>query len=244
MIDISPKEFEDKIRELMDGKTSRIKLAADLKADLRTLSKRIVEEISINNPDLYIEYIKRYPFKEKKRDDIDYEALVIEAIKTGAATIDMAGKYGIAVRTIQRKVNELEKQNPYLIKIYKEVKKSNKNNTKITIETQEKIDKLVQRPVKISELNETRIKQLEEIERVFNNRCNYMTKKEAAESMGMTFQRIYLLLNDLYRIRIEKEHGNMDENFRDSLKVELPKAQTKHKPKADIPQIEKEGEEK
>ena len=46
---------------------------------------------------------------------------------------------------------------------------------------------------------------MEEIEAVFQNRCKYVSKKEAAKSMGMTTDRVYKLQNELYRIRIEKE---------------------------------------
>lgn len=221
MINISQKEFEEKIRELIDGKTSRIKLAKELGTDIRTLNNKIVEEISVNNPELYIEFIKKFPFKQRQRDDIDYEALVIEMIKHRTTTLDAANKYELGVRTIQRKVNKLEKENTYLIAIYKQVKKNNKTGVPVPVDIQEKIDMLVERPVKINEMNDTRKKHLEEIERIFNNRCRYVSKKEAADSMGISIHRIYMSLNDLYRIKIEENHREMDRTFRSALKVDL-----------------------
>lgn len=221
MIEISQKEFESKIEDLISGKISRIKLAKVLETDIRTLNNKIIQEISTNNPDLYIRYIEKYPYKQKKRDDIDFEALVIEMIKERIFTIDAASEYKVGVRTIQRRVNQLEKENPYLINIYKQVKSSNKNNTALPIEVEEQIAKLVRRPVIITEKNSTRKTQLEEIERVFNNRCNFVSKQEAAESMGTSMNRIYKLLNELYRIRVQENYSNMDESFKNSLKVEV-----------------------
>ena len=75
------------------------------------------------------------------------------------------------------------------------------------------------RTVKVLELNEKRQNELEEIEAVFQNRCKYVSKEEAAKSMGMTANRIYKLLNELYRIRIEKENSTRKTTFKDTLKV-------------------------
>ena len=220
MIDISQKDFESKIQDLISGKTSKVKLAAELRTDIRALTNKIIRDISINNPDLYIEYIKKYPYKQKERDDLDFEAMVIEMIKERTLTVDVANKYKVGVRTIQRRVNKLEEENPYLIEIYKKVKSSNKNNTPLSIELEEQIAKLVRRPVILTEQNSTRKKHLEEIERIFNNRCNFLTKQDAAESMGTTMNKIYKSLNELYRIRIEENYSNMEQSFRESLKVD------------------------
>ena len=245
MIKISEAEFESKIQEVIDVKISRVDLAKELQTDIRTLNKKIIEDIGVNNPSLYIEYIKRFPYKQKERDDLDYEALIIEMIKNRTHTVSAAIKYNIGIRTIQRKVNAVEKENPYLVSIYKEIKKNNKNNMPLSLDLQEKIDQLVLRPVKISEVNSSRKEQLEEIERIFNNRCQYVSKTEAAESMGMSMHYIYHSLNELYRIKIEEQYVGMDEKFIDSLKVEV-KSQPTKLPENDekATQKEKEGEEK
>ena len=217
---ISQQEFEAKIQDVIAGKISRVDLAKELQTDIRTLNNRIIQEIGVYNPDLYIEYIKRFPYKQKERDDIDYEALVIEMIKNRIYSIDAAIKYNVGVRTIQRKVEQLEKENPNLIRLYREVKKANKNNIPISMESKNKIDELVLRPVRISEVNTTRREQLEEIERIFNNRCQFVSKQEAANSMGISMNRIYKSLNELYRMRIEENYTQMEDSFRESLRVQ------------------------
>lgn len=221
MIEISQEEFEQKVQEVIDGKLSRQQLTKLLKTDTRTLNNKI-QELVVYNSDLYMEFIKKFPYKSKERTDIDYEALVIEIIKTGMTTAEAVTKYDISERTITRKVKALEKENPYLIEIYREVKKNNRNNLVESKDLREKIESLVSRPVKISEINETRKKELEELEKTFNSRCQYVSKEEAARSMGLTANRMYKMLNELYRIRIEENAKKNDEEnstFKDSLKV-------------------------
>ena len=45
MIEISQKEFESKIEDLISGKISRIKLAKVLETDIRTLNNKIIQEV-------------------------------------------------------------------------------------------------------------------------------------------------------------------------------------------------------
>lgn len=221
MIEITQEEFEARIKDVIAGKVSRTKLAKELKTDTRTLNNKI-QELATYNIELYLSFIKKYPYKQKERDDIDYEALIIEITKNSMTSIDAARKYRVGVRTIQRRVNEIEKENPYLIEIYKEVKNNNKHGIENSSELEEKIEQLVQRPVKVSEINETRKQQLEEIEEQFNKRCECLGKEAAARTMGMTLNRIRKLLNELNRIRTEEIHKKelKDEkaNFKESLK--------------------------
>lgn len=221
MIEISQEEFEQKVQEIIDGKLSRKQLTKILKTDTRTLNNKI-QELVVYNSDLYMEFIKKFPYKSKERTDIDYEALVIEIIKNSMTAAEVESKYNISARTVTRKVKALEKENPYLIEIYREVKKNNKNNIVESKELREKIEGLVSRPVKISEINETRRKELEQLEKTFSSRWQYVSKEEAARSMGLTANRMYKLLNELYRIKIEENTKKMSgkkSTFKDSLKV-------------------------
>lgn len=241
MIKISQEDFEEKIEEVLSGKVSMDVLIAKLKTDSRTLNNEIIVRLSINNPELYKKYVEQRPFRAKERNDIDYEALVIEMVKESMLTSVAAEKYGIGERTIRRKVKELEKINPSLISIYREVKKNNKNNITQSKKLQAQIDELVSRPVKISDINENRKKELEQIEKTFNERYEiYGSKEKAAQSMGLTANRIYKLLNELYRIEIEED----TKSFKESIKVEVnsnAKPVTSIKEKTEL-QIE--GEEK
>lgn len=215
MKQITDKEFYESIEKIIRGESSRAKLIKELETDSRTLNNKI-QELVIYNPELYSRFIKKFPYRTKTRDDIDFEALAIEITKNGTTTFQASKKYNIGERTIRRRMKELAKENPYLAEIYNEVKENNKHSRSNSLELQDKISKLILRPVQISEINETREKQLEEIERVFNKRCQIVSKEEAAKSMGMTANRVYKVLNELYRMRIERESKN--QNFKDTLK--------------------------
>lgn len=218
MKEITSEEFYQEIEEIIEGKKSRVKLAKELETDSRTLNNKI-QELSVYNPELYDRFIKKFPYKAKSRDDIDFEALTIEIIKGRMTTNQAAKKYELGERTVRRRIEALKKENTYLYKIYKEVKENNKHSKANSPELQDKIGDLVYRTVKVSEINEKRQKELEEMEEVFQNRCKYVSKEDAAKSMGMTANRIYKLLNELYRIRIEKDNSTRKTTFKDALKV-------------------------
>lgn len=218
MKEMSKEEFYEEIRSVIRGKITITKLAKELQTDSRTLNNKI-QELSVYNPELYNEYVEKFPYKSKSRDDIDFEALAIEIVKKNMTMQAVEKKYNVGERTVRRRIEELKKENPYLYAIYKEVKGNIKHSKENSPELQSKIGDLVSRTVKVSELNEKRQKELEEIEAVFQNRCKYVSKEEAAKSMGMAANRIYKLLNELYRIRIEKENLNRKTTFKDTLKV-------------------------
>ena len=218
MKEMSKEEFYEKIRSVIRGEISTTKLVKELQTDSRTLNNKI-QELSVYNPELYNEYVEKFPYKSKSRDDIDFEALAIEIVKENMTMKTVEEKYNVGERTVRRRIETLKKENPYLYGIYKEVKENIKHSKKNSPELQSEIGDLVSRTVKVLELNEKRQNELEEIEAVFQNRCKYVSKEEAAKSMGMTANRIYKLLNELYRIRIEKENLTRKTTFKDTLKV-------------------------
>ena len=218
MKEMSKEEFYEEIRSVIRGEITITKLVKELQTDSRILNNKI-QELSGYNPELYNEYVEKFPYKSKSRDDIDFEALAIEIVKENMTMKTVEEKYNVGERTVRRRIETLKKENPYLYGIYKEVKENIKHSKKNSPELQSEIGDLVSRTVKVLELNEKRQNELEEIEAVFQNRCKYVSKEEAAKSMGMTANRIYKLLNELYRIRIEKENLNRKTTFKDTLKV-------------------------
>lgn len=239
MKQITDEEFYESIEKIIRGESSRAKLIKELETDSRTLNNKI-QELVIYNPELYSRFIQKFPYRTKTRDDIDFEALAIEITKNGTTTFQASKKYNIGERTIRRRMKELAKENPYLAEIYNEVKENNKHSRSNSLELQDKISKLILRPVKISEINETREKQLEEIERVFNKRCQIVSKEEAAKSMGMTANRVYKVLNELYRMRIERRSNKP--NFKDTLKFNSSDSTTINTFDKEIKRNDKENE--
>lgn len=241
MKEISREEFEAKIQDLIDGKTSRRKLVKELETESRTLNNKI-RTMSEYNPELYSAFVNKFPYRSRERDDIDYEALIIEVIKDRMTAEEVTEKYGVSVRTVQRKVNALNKTNPYLVDIYKKIKINNSKQVKPTIQLQEKIDGLVRRPVVLCEINGHKKQELEEIEKIYNERCLTMSKEEARCSMGLSREKIFKIKNLLCRIRTEEE----SKTFKERLKVDEAVSnkpntiENKEKSKSDI----EKGEEK
>jgi len=80
MKNISNTELESLIQDLIDGKITRKDLAKQLETDIRTLHKKIIE-VSQTNPELYKKYVEVHPYQPKVREDIDFEALIIDIMK-------------------------------------------------------------------------------------------------------------------------------------------------------------------
>ena len=142
MKQITDKEFYESIEKIIRGESSRAKLIKELETDSRTLNNKI-QELVIYNPELYSRFIKKFPYRTKTRDDIDFEALAIEITKNGTTTFQASKKYNIGERTIRRRMKELAKENPYLAEIYNEVKENNKHSRSNSLELQDKISKLI-----------------------------------------------------------------------------------------------------
>lgn len=61
---------------------------------------------------------KLHPYKPKEIKGIDFEQLMREAILTGISQIGLQNKYGVSIRTIQRKFAKIAKENSQLYNIY------------------------------------------------------------------------------------------------------------------------------
>lgn len=221
MIRISQGEFGQKVKEVIRGEKTLIGLCKELQTDERTLVQNIILH-STYDPEVYAQFVEKHPYRTREREDIDFEALLIEILKKRMNSVDASIKYKVGVRTIQRKAEKLKATNPELTEIYREAKQCNKLDQPYSQELKQKIDALVERPVIIGEINGQTEKRLEELERIYNERMLvYPTKEEAAKSMGFTPNRLYKLLNQLYRIKIEKiqRQQNEQSKFRKDLQV-------------------------
>lgn len=221
MIRISQGEFGDKVREVINGEKTLIGLCKELQTDERTLIQNIILH-STYDPEVYAEFVEKHPYRTREREDIDFEALAIEILKEGMTSEEAAKKYNVGVRTIQRKIEKLKETNPELVEIYRQAKQNNKHDQEYSTLLKMKIYDLVERPVIIGEINGQTEKRLEEIERIYNERRPmYATKEETAQSMGISANRLYKLLNQLYRIKIEKiqRQQNEQNQFKKNLEV-------------------------
>jgi len=246
MIKISQGEFGEKVKEVIRGEKTLIGLCKELQTDERTLIQNIILH-SAYDPEVYAEFVEIHPYRTRQREDIDFEALLIEILKQGMTSKEASKKYNVGVRTIQRKVEKLRKTNPELVEIYKQAKQNNKKDQPYSTLLIMQIDDLIERPVIIGEINGQTEKRLEEIEKIYNERrLEYSTKEETAKSMGFTPNMLYKMLNQLYRIKIEKiqKQQNEQNQFKNDLQVNSMNIIKSSANKEKIEDKEIEGEEK
>lgn len=228
---ISMEQFKSEVLKLINGKTTRKKLARELETDIDTINRKITTLSEVDNS-LYQEYVKRFPYKPKSRTDIDFEALMIEIMKSGDTVQAASDKYGISVRTISRKVNKIKKENPDLVELYKIYTDTKKRGKKLHIFYEEKISEIPSKPVVLSELTEGREAELEKTLQDFERLVfeEGMSKAEAARRLGFDdYPTVWKKYETLHRIKIEKktieetklQRKKKEEQFRDSIKVSI-----------------------
>ena len=148
MIKISQKEFEDRIQDVIDGKATRKQLTKELRIDRNTLNNKI-QELVVYNPELYKKFIEKFPYKPREYSHIDYEAIIIDILKKGYKRREWDDVYEIDSRTINRKIHEIEKENPSLVELYKQVSSYRKKQRHLPMELQQAIDELEAREIYI-----------------------------------------------------------------------------------------------
>lgn len=199
---LSNEEFIEEIQRLIEGKITKVKLAKELETDTRTLDNKI-QELSVTAPEIYRQYLNKFSYKQKQIDHIDFEALIIYMLKQGITLEEVATKFNISRQTISRRINELE--NEELVRMYREVAYNRKHRMNNDLKLNEDIEQLEYRPVVLREVNGRRKAELLAIEARFNKLCETMDKTQAAKAMGYNDRdRVYKLLNELYKLEIEE----------------------------------------
>ena len=227
MKEVSQEEFENTIRDIIEGRKSRARVIKELKTESRTFNNKI-QELSMTNPELYREFIAAYPYKPKERKDINIIGLVIEMLKSDLTIQEMCEKYNIGYRTITRKITALKKsgniEDVQLYNLYKSIAKKRSTSSPLSLEQKIAIESLERQEVQGISDTERRKIELLELEKRYQYLSLEFGKEEAAKRLGYTQNRIYKLLNELYRIKIEENAGRkdkeIDNGFRNGIKVE------------------------
>lgn len=203
MIEISQKDFEQKIQDIIDGKTTRTKLITELKSDRDTLNNRI-QELVVYNPKLYKAFIDKFPYKPREYTHIDYEALIIDILKNGYTRRQWDDIYEVDSRTITRKLKILEETNPNLICLYREVAQYKKKQIEVPVYLQKQIDDLESKEIFIAGINDKKREELLEKEKQYNEAImSGMGATEASKKVGRN--RVSKAINTLNRIEIERQ---------------------------------------
>lgn len=200
MIKINQQDFENIVRKIISGETTRVKVAKELKTDRVTLNNRI-QELAGYNPDLYEEFIKKFPYKPRKYTHIDWRAMLIDIMKKGYTKFQAEEQYEISNRTIARKVYEVDDK--YIVSLYRTVSTYRKRQKPLPFELQEKIDELPEQEVFIGGICDKREEELNKLEQDYTAKLRQGEKAtEASAKCGKS--RATKDINTLYRIKIEK----------------------------------------
>ena len=197
MIQISQEEFESKILDVIDGKSTRV----ELKIDRSTLNNKI-QELVVYNPKLYKKFIEKFPYRPREYSHIDYEALLIDILKKGYKRREWDDIYEIDSRTITRKIHAIEKTNPELINLYRKVSKYRKMQKKIPSDLQDQINLLEEREIYIAGIYDKKREELLSEEKEYQEKL-MQGKKAVQASKELGKGRISKRIDTLNRIEIE-----------------------------------------
>ena len=202
MIKISQQEFETKIQDIIDGKTTRVKLIEELKVDRVTLNTKI-QELAVYNPELYRAFVIKFPYRPKEYTHIDYEAVIIDILKNGYKRREWKDIYGIDSKTINRKMHDVEVTNPMLMALYREVSDYRKRQMPLPQDLLDRIDSFVPKEIFLGDVCDNKRNELIEKEKEYNEaRMSGMGAEEASKKVGQG--RISKAIDTLSRIELER----------------------------------------
>ena len=201
MIKISQEEFEEKVQEVIDGKTTRAQLQIDLRVDRDTLNNKI-QELVVYNPELYRAFVKKFPYKPREYSHIDYEALLIDIMKKGYSRREWDDVYGISSRTIIRKIYCIEDENPELISLYREVALYRKQQKTLPLQLKLKVDMLESREIFCGGIYDQKREELLAQEKEYVEKLQ-QGKGATQASRELGRERMSKAINTLNRIEIE-----------------------------------------
>jgi len=210
MLKISQEEFEAKVQDIIDGKTTRTQLQIDLRVDKNTLNNKI-QELVVYNPKLYRAFVKKFPYRPREYTHIDYEALLIDIMKNGYTRREWDEIYGISSRTIIRKIYCIEDENPELISLYREVSRYRKMQKTLPLQLQMKVDMLEHKEIFHGGIYDKKREMLVGQEKAYNDKLQQgKGVAEASKEVGRS--RMSKAIDTLNRIELEtKIRAEMDE---------------------------------
>lgn len=203
MIEISQKEFEAKVQDIIDGKTTRANLIIELKIDRVTLNTKI-QELAVYNPELYRAFVIKFPYRPREYTHIDYEAVIIDILKNGYKRRDWDAIYDVDSRTITRKIYEVEKTNPDLVTLYREVSMYRKKQTALPQYLIDRIEQLESKEIFLCDICDNKRAELLEMERKYTDAI-LKGKGAANASREVGKERASKSLDTLSRIDLERK---------------------------------------
>lgn len=230
--DIDPKLFEELIGKVIAGEINRKQITREYHISSRTINLMITE-LSKTNPELYMRFIERFPYKPKEIENIDFVELVKEIMKQDKTIEDLSITYGVSTRTIRRRIGKMKDSNEIeissgmtldeLYHLYKRYRAEDLSIEDKSIIQAMKVGKIQNAP----NSQDARKNYLADLIARYNEyRRQGMSTRDAAKMLGYSFLDIYKKQGELERIITEQERTNGASNNANTIKtkkVETPK---------------------
>lgn len=199
MKQISQEEFEQCVRDMINGKCTRKDLERKYHVDKVILNNKI-QELYVSNLPLYMQFIEKFPYRPRTYTHINYRAMVIDIMKREYTKFQAEEAYGISSRTIARKIISLEQSDPELVYLYRQVAKYRKSQQPLPTDLQQMVDELQDEEIFVGNITDKREEELLEREKSYN--ATRMAGISDSKAYGT--RKAIKDLSTLYRIKIEK----------------------------------------
>ncbi len=205
---IENKEFEEIIKRILVGETTRKRIAKEYKMSMRKLND-MISQLSKTNPELYNKFIARFPYKPKSITNIDFVELTKEMIKKDLSLEVAAEIYEISGRTITRRISEFKNSDTIdeqtgrtlhdLYDLYKRYKKGELSIDDIKFIEEMQIGKVVKK-----EKTKDREDELTNlINKYYRLVDQGLSKAKAAKKLGFEYTDMYKKEKELERIKTQ-----------------------------------------
>lgn len=220
---IENKEFEEIVKKILRGDTTRKKVSKEYKMSMRKLND-MISQLSKTNPELYNEFISRFPYKPKSITNIDFVELTKEMIKKDLSSEIEAEIYEISARTVTRRINEFKNSDAIdektgmtlhdLYNLYKRYKKGELSIDDIKFIGEMKIGQVIKK-----EKTKDREDQLTDlINRYYILVNKGLSKAKAARKLGFEYTDMYKKEKELERIKTQNSAKSKMGEFKNQYK--------------------------
>lgn len=230
---IDQKVFEELVQKVIDGEITRKQITKYYHISARKINLKIME-LSKTNPELYMKFIKKFPYKPKEIENINFVELAKKIMKDDKNIEDLAIKYGVSTRTIRRRIGKMKGSREIdvstgitldeLYRLYKRYRER-----ELSMEDMLTIETLVVGEIQ-SEGNsgEHRKHYLANLITKYKEYIKQgILKKDAAQMLGYSFVDIYKKEGELKRIETEQSYkmGNCEVKKAETTKTQKEKMQ-------------------
>ena len=204
--------FEELVKKVISGEMTRKQITKEYHISARKINLMITG-LAQTNPELYMEFIRKFPYKPKEIKNIDFVELVKQIIKQDKTIEDLAIKYNVSTRTIRRRIGKMKGSQEIelssgmtldeLYHLYKRYRAEELSLEDIYIIQTMKVGNIQKAP----NSQEPRKKYLTNLIDKYNEYIKQgMSKKEAAKMLGYSFIDIYKKQGELSRIQTEQSY--------------------------------------